>query len=77
MDFARRVDDLTPDDTQVAFLDPTRGDGLRVKEFYGITATPHIMIVMDDDTIPYSWQLSIPRPDEVSYALSQINGSMR
>lgn len=75
LDFARRVDDLTPDETQVVYLDPARGDGLAVKEFYGITSVPYIMIVMDDDTIPYSWQ-SMPQPDEVSYALSQISGSM-
>ncbi|MFZ1458370.1 MAG: hypothetical protein WAT17_00625 [Candidatus Saccharimonadales bacterium] len=74
--FGEEVDALTPDDTQVVYLDPSRGDGLRVKEFYGITEFPYIMIVMDDDTVPYAWQRSIPRPDEVSYELGQIGGSM-
>ncbi len=76
MRFGNEVDALTPDDTQVVYLDPTRGDGLSVKEFYGITSFPHAMIVMDDDTIPYQWEYTMPQPDEVSYALSQITGSM-
>ena len=33
--------------TQVVVLDPRKGDGLRVKEFYAISELPCVMIVMD------------------------------
>lgn len=52
------------------------GDGASVKEFYGLTNFPCVLILMDDDTIPQQWSQTIPRADEVAYALSQINGSM-
>ena len=76
MELGNAIDRLTPDETQVAFLDQSHGDGLSVKEFYGLTDFPCVMIVMDDDTVPYQWTLTLPQPDEVSYALSQITGSM-
>lgn len=74
--FGEEVDSLTPDETQVVYLDPSRGDGASVKEFYGLTNFPCVLILMDDDTIPQQWSQTIPRADEVAYALSQINGSM-
>lgn len=70
------VDKETPEETQVVYLDPTRGDGLRIKEFYQLTVFPCVLIIMDDDTITQSWQFSLPRAEEVIYALSQINGDM-
>ena len=75
--FGEKVDDLTHDETQVVYLDPSRGDGRATAEFYGLTQFPCVMIVMDDDTVPQQWNLTIPQPDEVSYVLSQITGGMR
>lgn len=75
--FGEKVDELTPEETQVAYLDPSRGDGRATAEFYGLIQFPCVMIVMDDDTVPQQWSLTIPRPDEVSYALGQITGGMR
>jgi len=75
--YGQEIDGLTPDETQVVFLDPQRGDGLRVKEFYGLTSFPSVLIVMDDDTINQLWSVQLPPADQVSYALSQVNGSMR
>lgn len=74
---AEEIDALTPDETQVCLLEPSRGDGLAVKEFYGLTVFPVVMIILDDDTVYQMWVSDIPRPDEVSYALSTINGTMR
>lgn len=70
------IDTLTAKETQVVYLDPSRDDGLKVKEFYGLATFPCVLIVMDDDTIPTSWTGELPRADEVSYVLNQINGSM-
>jgi hypothetical protein len=70
------VDALTPDETQVVYLDPRSDDGRKVTEFYSLTTLPCVLIVMDDDTIYQSWELQIPSADQVSYALSQVNGSM-
>lgn len=74
-ELGEKIDQATPDETQVVLLDINRGDGIRVKEFYGVSVIPTIMIVMDDDTIPYQWTDTLPQPQEVSYQLSQINGS--
>ena len=74
--YGKEIDALTPDETQVVFLDPQRGDGLEVKEFYGLLSFPCVLIVMDDDTINQQWSGSLPQADQVSYALSQITGSM-
>lgn len=68
------ADKLTEDETQVVYLDPNSREGQDVKAFYGIEQLPIILIVMDDDTIPYQWTGSLPRPDEIAYTLSQING---
>jgi hypothetical protein len=74
IDFGEEVDKLTPDETQVVYLEPSRGDGLRVKEFYALSNFPVTMIIMDDDTVYHMWESNIPQPDQVSYFLSQING---
>ncbi len=58
--------------TQVVVLDPRKGDGLRVKEFYAISELPCVMIVMDDDTITHQWTISLPKAEEVTYVLSHI-----
>ena len=71
------IDNLTQAETQVVYLDPLRDDGLKVKEFYGLLTFPAVLIVMDDDTVPMSWNGQLPRTEEVTYALSQISGSMR
>ena len=63
--------------TQVVVLDPRKGDGLRVKEFYAISELPCVIIVMDDDTITHQWTISLPKAEEVTYVLSHINGHMR
>ena len=63
--------------TQVVILDPRRGDGLRIKEFYAISELPCVMIVIDDDTITHRWAISLLKAEEVTYALSHINGHMR
>lgn len=73
--YGEEVDELTPDETQVVYLDSQSGDGLEVAEFYGLTAFPCVLIVMDDDTLYQSWEIQIPAADQVSYVLSQINGS--
>jgi len=70
------IDSSTPDTTQVVLLDVTRGDGLSIKEFYGLTTFPTLMIVLDDDTVYQMWTYSMPRADEVSYAVHQVYGSM-
>lgn len=74
--FGEDVDKLTPDETQVVYLDPNKDDGLKVKSFYSLQYLPVIMIIMDDDTLYQTWTSDIPRPDEVAYYLSQINGTM-
>ncbi len=74
--FGEEVDALTPDETQVVYLDPRSGDGLKIKEFYSLQALPCVLIVMDDDTIYHSWEVQIPTADQVSYTLSQVTGSM-
>lgn len=67
----------TPD-SQVVMLDNVRrGDGLAVANFYSIQTFPAILIVMDDDTVPYSWTHQLPKSDQISYQLNQINGGMR
>lgn len=71
------IDQLTPVETQVVLLDINRGDGMKIKEFYAITTTPTVMIVLDDDTVPYQWSGTLPRTDQITYHLSQIEGSMR
>mgnify|MGYP003599313698 CR=1 FL=1 len=73
-DLGTRIDELTPDITQVVYLDPNRGDGLAVKEFYGLTQFPALCIIMDDDTMPNAWYGTMPSPEEVSYQLSRISG---
>ncbi len=75
IDFGTRVDTLTPGETQVVYLDPSRGDGLAVKEFYALSQFPSVLIVMDDDTIPMMWSGNLPQPEEVSYQLSLVNGA--
>lgn len=74
--FGEDIDKLTPDETQVVYLDPSKGDGLEVKSFYSLQYLPVVMIVMDDDTLYQTWAGDIPRPDEVAYYLSRINGAM-
>ncbi|MFZ1249652.1 MAG: hypothetical protein WAQ24_05025 [Candidatus Saccharimonadales bacterium] len=74
--YGQEIDALTPDETQVVYLNPMRDDGLRVKEFYGLTSFPCVLIVMDDDTIAQSWQGSLPQADQVSYTLGQIGGGI-
>lgn len=69
------IDKITPDETQVVLLDPKSGDGLRIKEFYSIMHFPCVMIVQDDDTVPYSWNVTLPSADDVSYHLGQIGGA--
>lgn len=61
---------------QVVYLDPKRDDGLRVKEFYGLTDFPCVMVVLDDDSIPHQWTHTLPRADEVTYVLSHLTGAM-
>lgn len=75
-DFVAEINTLTNNEARVVLLDPLRGDGLRVKEFYGLTTFPAVVVVMDDDTIVQSWAGQLPQAQEVSYALSQINGHM-
>lgn len=70
------IDRLTPHDTQVVLLDSSRGDGIRVKEFYSITTTPTAMIILDDDTVPYQWTGSLPQADQIAYHLNHIEGSI-
>lgn len=77
MQLGNEVDKLTSQDTQVVYLDPSRGDGLATATFYGLTQFPSVIIVMDDDTVPHQWSHHIPRYEEVTYALSQTTGSMR
>lgn len=72
-----QIDSATNDNTTVVYLDPRQGDGLRVKEFYALRRLPCVMIVMDDDSVPYQWNTTLPRAEEVTYTLSQIGGSMR
>lgn len=67
----------TQNTVQIVRADVRMGDGLRIKEFYGITTLPAVMIIMDDDTVPQQWGPELPRAEDVSYAVSQINGSMR
>ena len=74
MRLGEEVDKLTSSDTQIVYLDPTRGDGLRVKEFYALTVFPALIIIMDDDTLYQKWEGYMPRPDQVSYAISQAGG---
>lgn len=70
----KEIDQLTAADIQVVYLDPNRGDGLRVKEFYALGNFPVVIIVMDDDTIYQKWEGSLPQADQVSYAVSQAGG---
>jgi hypothetical protein len=65
---------LTTKDTQIVLLDMHHGDGIKVKEFYGLTSAPTIMIILDDDTVPYIWTNTLPRASEVAYHLNQIEG---
>jgi len=74
--YGEEIDKLTPNSTQVIYLDPRRGDGLQVAQFYSLRTFPCILVVMDDDTLYQHWELQLPMPDQVSYVLSQINGSM-
>lgn len=74
MRLGEEVDKLTSSDTQIVYLDPTRGDRLRVKEFYALTVFPALIIIMDDDTLYQKWEGYMPRPDQVSYAISQAGG---
>ena len=76
-DLANEVLKSTPDTQIVLIEDTRRGEGRAIVEFYGITSLPAILIVMDDDTVPHSWLHTLPSPSEVSYQISQINGSMR
>ena len=76
-ELGKLIDEATPEQTQVVYLDPTRGDGLRIREFYSLHYLPTVFIVMDDDTIAQQWDVTLPRFEEVTYALSQITGSMR
>lgn len=75
-DFAAEIHTQTNNGSQVVVLDPMHGDGLRVKEFYGLTTFPAAIIIMDDDTIVQSWAGQLPQAQEISYALSRINGHM-
>lgn len=71
------INEVTPGQTQIVYLDPTRGDGLKIKEFYSLQVLPCILVVLDDDTIAHTWENTIPRQDEVTYIISQITGSLR
>ena len=73
----KEIDQKTPPQTQVVILDSRHGDGLRIKQFYGIRYIPCVMIIMDDDTVPHQWDHDLPRAEEVAYTLSHINGAMR
>ena len=65
-------------ETQLVLLDnPERGDSQRVADFYDIQSFPAILIIMDDDTSPYSWTRQLPTSDQIAYQLSTINGGMR
>ena len=77
MNLANEVDKRTQQKVQIVYLDPRRGDGLKVKEFYAVRNLPCVMIIMDDDTVPYKWTHAIPKAEEITYALSQIGGYMR
>lgn len=71
------VDKLTPDETQVVYLDIDTGDGAKVAEFYAFSreSLPVIMIVQDDDTIHRSWQgQDLPAADVIAYELNQLTG---
>lgn len=76
-ELGNQIIELTADDTQVVYLDPNHGDGLKVKEFYSLQVLPCTLVVLDDDTIARQWDSTIPKAEDISYALSQINGSMR
>lgn len=75
--YAEEIKQRTNNLSQVILIDPLRGDGVRVKEFYGLTSFPAALIIMDDDTIARSWIGQLPAAQEVTYALSQISGTMR
>lgn len=77
MELGNQINQATAEDTQIVYLDPNHGDGLKVKEFYSLQVLPSALIVLDDDTIAHQWDNVIPRSDEITYILSQINGSMR
>ncbi len=71
------VDKLTPDETQVVYLDIDTGDGAKVAEFYSFSreSLPVVMIVQDDDTIRKSWQgQDLPAADIIAHELSQLTG---
>lgn len=74
---ANKIDMSLRQKVQLEYFDSTRGDGLRVKEFYALSIFPTVLIVMDDDTIVQQWDHTLPRADEVTYALSHIAGSLR
>jgi len=75
--FGEKLDELTPKDTRVVYLNPNDGDGPSIVELYGLSQFPSVMIVMKDETIEQQWDQNIPEPDEIAYALNQITGDVR
>ena len=76
-ELGNQIVSLVNNDTQVVILDSSRGDGMKFKESYSLQFIPCLLVVLDDDTIARSWEVNLPRAEEVSYVLSHINGSMR
>lgn len=73
-----QIDKLTPDESQIVYLDVDGADGAKVAEFYGFAreSLPVIMIVQDDDTIYKSWQgQDLPAVDVVAYEINLLTGS--
>lgn len=75
--FGMDIDNATPDETQVVFLNVQKGDGLAIKEFYAVTVFPTVLIVQDDDTIIQGWYGQVPQLEQVVYYLGQATGTMQ
>lgn len=74
--FGGEIDELSGGKTQVVCLNVRGGDGLRIKEFYGLRYFPCVMIVLDDDTVPHQWDHVLPRAKDIIYTLHQISGGV-
>lgn len=76
-ELGNEVDKLTNGKTQVVCLGARSGDGLRVKEFYGLAYFPCVLIILDDDTIVHQWDCTLPRAKDIVYTLHHISGGVR
>jgi len=72
-DYVARLNESTRNESQAIYLDSTRDDGLKVKEFYQIQQFPCVIIVNDDDTLGTTWYGLMPQPDEVRYELGSFS----